>query len=71
MTIVVTGAASEQYAIDLAKHQFERSKHVVNWICLAAEVDNCAVASFSCRSNCSWNMCWVARLAPRNGSAAA
>ena len=39
MTIVVTGAASEQYAIDVAKQQFERSKHVVNWTYLATGLD--------------------------------
>jgi hypothetical protein len=39
MTIVVTGAASEHYAIDVAKQQFERSRHVLNWTFLATDLD--------------------------------
>jgi hypothetical protein len=39
MTIVVTGAVSEHYAINVAKQQFERSRHVLNWTYLATDLD--------------------------------
>jgi hypothetical protein len=39
MTIVVTDAASEHYAIEVAKQQFERSRHVLNWTYLATDLD--------------------------------
>jgi hypothetical protein len=39
MTIVVTDAASKHYAIDVAKQQFERSRHVLNWTFLASDLN--------------------------------
>lgn len=39
MTIEIERAASEQYAIESAKRQFERSKHVMNWSYLATDLD--------------------------------